>query len=77
MRPAETLPSGLPLLVGDAEALARFVFSDSHLNRSGVVKKGAFMPPPGATAISVTRIDGITHADMAPIAAQARCSRSS
>lgn len=77
MASAERLPSGLPTQVADAELLARFVFSDSHVNRSGVVKKGAFMPAPEQSALSVTRVDGLPAQDMEHYAAQARGTRPS
>jgi len=73
----ERLPSGLPAQVADAELLARFVFSDSHVNRSGIVKKGAFMPAPEQSALSVTRVDGLLAEDMEHYAAQARGTRPS
>jgi hypothetical protein len=73
----ERLPSGLPAQVADAELLARFVFSDSHVNRSGIVKKGAFMPAPEQSALSVTRVDGLLAEDMEHYATQARGTRPS
>jgi hypothetical protein len=74
---ADRLPSGLPAQVADAEQLARFVFSDSHVNRSGVVKKGAFMPAPEQSALSVTRVDGLPAQEMEHYAGQARGTRPS
>lgn len=65
------------MVVADEEQLARFVFSDSHVNRSGIVKKGAFMPAPEQTALSVTRVDDVDANDMERYAAQARGTRPS
>jgi len=73
----DNLPSGLQPRVADEEQLARFVFSESHVNRSGIVKKGAFMPAPERTVLSVTRIDGLEAKDMEHFAAQARGTRPS
>lgn len=77
MTTVDQLPSGLPIQVADAELLARFVFSDSHVNRSGNVKKGAFMPAPEQSALSVTRLNGLQSNDMEHYAAQARGTRPS
>jgi hypothetical protein len=41
------LPSGLPELVGDDEALTRFLVSSSHFT-AAVVKPAAFLPNPKA-----------------------------
>lgn len=65
------------MAVADEEQLARFVFSESHVNRSGIVKKGAFMPAPEQTALSVTRLNDVDAADMERYAAQARGTRPS
>jgi hypothetical protein len=48
------LPSGLPELVADEEALARFLTSSSQFNASGV-KHAAFLPNPTDQKRSVFR----------------------
>lgn len=51
---AQKLESGLPKTVGNDETLARFVFSSSHYNTSGV-KSAAFLPNPKNGETSVFR----------------------
>lgn len=52
-----TLPSGLPVDVADAEPLARFIRQKSQYKPSTMQARGdLFMPPRGATALSVSRV---------------------
>ncbi|MBS1548167.1 MAG: hypothetical protein JST38_07965 [Bacteroidetes bacterium] len=57
-----SLPSGLPIEVMDAEPLARFIRQRSLYKPSTLQAKGdLFMPPRGATMLSVSRVGNLSN----------------
>lgn len=64
----ETLPSGLPESVGDAEDLARFLTSSGQFN-TRMVKPVAFLPNPANRETSVFRHGSEPRAALLDIAA--------
>jgi len=58
------LPSGLPVDVGDEEAVARFARHDSSYFKRPPYrpKRDLFMPPKDSTVLSVSRVSGKTEA---------------